>query len=225
MLIFNNKASIFAVIDFNFSCRPSGNIPPKPFRGESAHERGIHRFRRVAVPSAPPHVSESRRAVPRSVSRPHVLLLGSVRGDGLRATHRAGFLAQHRIVSFLPPGETLSRRPAGKDLPFHLGRREREAGLSDLPGRRVCPDPNRPQVVPGRGTGGRTGTFSLRLRLHHRRLVSFDLCQATFESVPICDIKSVPPVLVDNCPMTPLNVTARTAPTPLNRPPAAQRQE
>src|SRR4030065_2327092 len=143
MLIFNNKAYIFTVIDFNFSCRPSGNIPPKPFRGESAHERGIHRFRRVAVPSAPPHVSESRRAVPRSVSRSHVLLLGSVRRDGLRATHRAGFLAQHRIVSFLPPGETLSRRPSGQDVPFPLGRREREAGPFGLTRREGLPELNR----------------------------------------------------------------------------------
>jgi len=50
-------------------------------------------------------------------------------------------------------------------------------------------------------------------------------CQATFESVPICDIKSVPPVLVDNRPMTPVIVAARIAPTRLSRPPAAQPQE
>jgi hypothetical protein len=31
-------------------------------------------------------------------------------------------------------------------------------------------------------------------------------CQATVESVPICDTESVPPVLVDNRPMTPVIV-------------------
>jgi len=34
------------------------------------------------------------------------------------------------------------------------------------------------------------------------------VCQATFESVPICDIKSVPPVLVENRPMAPVIVAA-----------------
>jgi hypothetical protein len=46
-------------------------------------------------------------------------------------------------------------------------------------------------------------------------------CQATVENVPICDTKSVPPVLVDNCPMPPVIVAARIAPTLSIRPPAA----
>ena len=32
-------------------------------------------------------------------------------------------------------------------------------------------------------------------------LFNIEWCQATFENVPICDTKSVPPVLVDNCPL------------------------
>jgi hypothetical protein len=56
-------------------------------------------------------------------------------------------------------------------------------------------------------------------RLESRR------CQATFESVPICDTGSVPPVLVDNRSVPPVIVSARIAPTLSSRPPAAPPQE
>src|SRR5659263_9745 len=175
MLISKNKSMIFAVIDFNFSRSDSGTIPPRSFRGESSHELGFHGLRPAPVPSAPPHVSQIRRSIPGALSGSHLLLLGSVHRDGVRPVDRARRPAQHRIVSLLPPGETLSRGDAGKDLPIHLGRRERDERLPDLSGPRLCIDSGRPQVVPRRGTGDRAGALSLRPRLHDHRPVSLDV--------------------------------------------------
>src|SRR5659263_129686 len=101
MLISKNKSMIFAVIDFNFSRSTSGTIPPRSFRGESSHELGFHGLRPVAVPSAPPYVSQIRRAIPGALSGSHLLLLGSVHRDGIRPIDWAGQPAQHRIVSLL----------------------------------------------------------------------------------------------------------------------------
>ena len=81
------------------------------------------------------------------------------------------------------------------------------------------PHPLPIQVVAGSVRRDIRGTYALS------RLILLYPCQATVENVPICDTKSVPPVLVDNPSMPPVIVSARIAPTLSSRPPAAPPQE
>src|ERR1022692_554556 len=95
------------------------------------------RFLRVDRPSPSPGVSEMRGPLRRSSSAEEAFLLGSVLGDGLRATDLPREPAGHRSLPPIRDRETLSPGVSRHGGAQHSGRRQRNTRLAHL--RRVCP--------------------------------------------------------------------------------------
>src|ERR1022692_4891191 len=135
----------------SIQCR-GGNLSGKRFELRAAENwagaplprfstmRDAHRpvrFLRVDRPSPSPGVSEMRGPLRRSSSAEEAFLLGSVLGDGLRATDLPREPAGHRSLPPIRDRETLSPGVSRHGGAQHSGRRQRNTRLAHL--RRVCP--------------------------------------------------------------------------------------
>src|ERR1017187_6172154 len=135
----------------SIQCR-GGNLSGKRFELRAAENwagaprprfstmRDAHRpvrFLRVDRPSPSPGVSEMRGPLRRSSSAEVAFLLGSVLGDGLRATDLPREPAGHRSLPPIRDRETLSPGVSRHGGAQHSGRRQRNTRLAHL--RRVCP--------------------------------------------------------------------------------------
>src|ERR1017187_6241763 len=135
----------------SIQCR-GGNLSGKRFEWRAAENwagaplprfstmRDAHRpvrFLRVDRPSPSPGVSEMRGPLRRSSSAEEAFLLGSVLGDGLRATDLPREPAGHRSLPPIRDRETLSPGVSRHGGAQHSGRRQRNTRLAHL--RRVCP--------------------------------------------------------------------------------------